>query len=106
MKFKPLLFCALTLWLATTIQAVEFHVATTGADQNTGSAQRPFRTIRRAAELAQAGDVITVHGGVYRERVSPPRGGTSARKLIVYQAAPGERVEIKGSEVVTNWSQN
>jgi alpha-N-arabinofuranosidase len=47
--------------------------------------------------------VITVHEGIYRERVNPPRGGESDAKRIVYQAASGEKVEIKGSEVVKNW---
>ena len=63
----------------------------------------PLRTIQRAAELAQPGDTITVHAGVYRERINPPRGGESDAKRIVYQAAPGEQVEIKGSEVVKGW---
>ena len=49
--------------------------------------------------------MIKVHEGVYRERVNPPRGGLSEDKRIVYQAAPGEAVEIKGSEVVTNWTK-
>ena len=40
-------------------------------------AAAPFRTIQHAADLAQPGDVITVHEGVYRERISPPRGGGS-----------------------------
>ena len=35
--------------------------------------------------------------------VNPPRGGLSDSKRIVYQAAEGERVVIKGSEVVKNW---
>ena len=64
-----------------------------------------MRTIQRAADLAQPGDVITVHAGVYRERVSPPRGGESDTKRIVYQAASGEKVEIKGSDVVKNWEK-
>ena len=42
---------------------------------------------------------------VYRERINPQRGGTSERKRIVFQAAPGEWVEIKGSEIITNWVQ-
>ena len=33
-----------------------------------------------AARLVQPGDVITVHEGVYRERVNPPRGGASDRQ--------------------------
>src|ERR1019366_6521309 len=80
-----------------------FHVAVGGNDANPGSAASPVRTIQYAAGLAQPGDVITVHAGVYRERISPPRGGESDGRRIVYQAAPGETVEIKGSEVVTNW---
>lgn len=49
------------------------------------------------------GDTITVHEGVYRERVSPPRGGTSDDRRIVYRAAPGEQVEITGSEIIKGW---
>jgi len=89
--------------LATTIHAAEFHVAADGDDSKPGTQAAPFRTIGRAAEAAQPGDVITVHEGVYRERIKPPRGGESDSKRIVYRAAPGEKVEIKGSEVVKNW---
>ncbi len=83
--------------------ARELHVATDGNDSNGGTRKAPLRTIQRAAELAQPGDVITVHAGVYRERVNPPRGGTSDKQRIVYQAARGEKVEIKGSELIKNW---
>jgi len=83
--------------------ATEFHVALNGNDANRGTRSAPLRTIQRAADLAQPGDTITVHEGVYRERITPPRGGTSDKKRIVYQAARGEKVEIKGSEQVKNW---
>ena len=89
--------------LALFTYATEIHVATNGKDSNPGTQAAPLRTIQRAADLAQPGDVITVHEGVYRERISPPRGGQSDAKRITYQAAPGEMVEIKGSEVVKNW---
>ena len=78
---------------ATGAGAREYHV---GAD-------RPLKTISAAAELAQPGDTITVHAGIYRERVTPPRGGTSDKNRITYRAARGEQVVITGSEVVTNW---
>ena len=93
----------LWLWTVQAIGAREFQVSVKGDDHNEGTAARPFRTISAAARVARPGDVITVHEGVYRERISPPRGGESDRKRIVYQAAPGEQVAIKGSEVVTNW---
>jgi len=95
----------LLTFAAQVIFAREFHVSIKGDGHGDGTAANPFPTISAAAQVAQPGDVITVHEGVYRERVNPPRGGTSERKRIVYQAAPGERVEIKGSEVVTNWVQ-
>ena len=72
------------------------HVTTDGADTADGSAGRPFRTINRAAELAQPGDTVLVHAGEYREWVRPRRGGLSAARRITYQAAPGEHVVIKG----------
>ena len=83
--------------------STEFHVAVNGDDSNPGTRAAPLRTIQRAADLAQPGDTVTVHEGVYRERVNPPRGGESDTKRIVYQAAPGEKVVIKGSEVIKDW---
>lgn len=91
--------------LISTVRGTEFHVSTNGDDTHSGARRHPLRTIQRAAELAQPGDVVTVHAGVYRERINPPRGGESDWKRIVYRAAPLEQVEIKGSEVVSNWSK-
>ncbi len=91
--------------LGALAQATEFHVAPTGNDTNPGTQAAPWRTIQRAADAAQPGDVITVHDGTYRERINPPRGGESDARRIVYQAADGEPVEIKGSEVIRGWTK-
>ena len=93
----------LSLAFAVAAQATEFHVATAGSDTNPGTKKAPFRTVQRAAEAAQPGDIITVHTGVYRERIDPPRGGTSDTKRIVYQAAPGEKVALTGAEPAKGW---
>ncbi len=85
--------------------AREYHVAVTGNDTYDGTSSRPFLTISAAARIAQPGDTVTVHAGVYRERVNPPRGGESDAKRIVYRAAPGEEVVITGSEIVKHWAQ-
>ena len=79
------------------------HVSTSGSDSADGSPERPFRTINRAAELAEPGDRVVVHEGEYREWVTPVRGGLSDTRRIVYEAAPGAHVVIKGSERVTAW---
>ncbi|NLO84748.1 MAG: DUF1565 domain-containing protein [Clostridiales bacterium] len=80
-----------------------YHVAKTGTDTNPGTEAEPFLTISKAASVARAGDTITVHEGEYREWVKPPYGGMSDMRRIVYTAAEGERVVIKGSERVTAW---
>lgn len=91
--------------LAVRLPAAELYVAPNGQDSHPGTPQARLRTIQRAADLAQPGDTITVHQGVYRERVNPPRGGESDEKRIVYRAARGERVVITGSEVVKGWEK-
>ncbi len=81
----------------------EYHVAVDGADGRDGSEEQPLRTISEAARRAEPGDTITVHEGTYRERIDPPRGGVSNEERIVYRAAPGEDVVVKGSEPMQGW---
>lgn len=83
----------------------EYHVGKNGCDKWEGSKERPFRTISRAAQMALPGDVITVYQGEYREWVKPANSGRSDVERIVYQAAAGEKVVIKGSERVQNWER-
>jgi len=91
------------LLLSGAIQARDYHVSVKGDDTNKGTAKAPFKTISKAADVAQPGDVVTVHEGTYRERINPLRGGKSDQKRIVYQVTPGEKVVIKGSEVIKGW---
>lgn len=84
-------------------QAMEYHVAKTGSDSNPGTSVLPLLTIGRAAKLAMPGDVVMVHAGIYREWIAPDHGGTDEKHRITFLAAPGEKVEIKGSEVIKDW---
>jgi len=101
-KRISLILCMLLL-LSGAIQAREYHVSVKGDDTNKGTAKAPFKTISKAAEVAQPGDVITVYEGTYRERINPLRGGESYQKRIVYQVTPGEKVVVKGSEIIKGW---
>ena len=85
------------LALASTASARELHVAITGDDGADGSAAHPLRTVQRGAQLSQSGDTVTVHAGMYRERVHPPTGG------VTFQAAAGEAVTLSGAEPVGGW---
>ncbi|MGR3274501.1 right-handed parallel beta-helix repeat-containing protein [Acaryochloris marina NIES-2412] len=81
-------------------QLVVAQQQSSASDRNPGTENKPFRTINAAAQQAQPGDTILVHAGIYRERVIPPRSGNPDQP-IVYEAAPGETVVLRGSEV---WS--
>ncbi len=64
---KQILLMASAICLcAVTGLAAEWHVSVDGDNAHAGTVDHPFRTIQRAADLAQPGDTITVHAGVYR----------------------------------------
>ncbi len=83
----------------------EFHVAVTGCDFAEGTLEHPFRTISKAAKVAETGDKVIVHQGEYREWVKPEHSGYSNLSRIVYEAAEGEKVIIKGSERIQSWEK-
>ncbi len=94
---------AFLLLISVQTFAKEYHVSVKGSDDNPGTVSEPFATISAAAGIALPGDTVTVHAGTYREWVNPAYGGTNDLKRIVYQAAPGEKAIIKGSEIIKNW---
>ncbi len=105
MKTKSII-TALLLALPVAAAAREYHVSPDGLDSNAGTPAAPLRTIQAAARKAMAGDTVTVHAGTYRERVDPLNGGTGPDRPILYRAAEGEKVELKGSEPVKGWKRD
>lgn len=103
MRYIQLLFI-LSL-ISSVIWAKEYHVSKNGNNNNSGTYEAPLFTIQAAANLALPGDIITVHEGIYREHVSPPRGGSGDNNRIVYRAAENESVEIRGSELIRGWEK-
>ncbi|MFC1718999.1 right-handed parallel beta-helix repeat-containing protein [Candidatus Poribacteria bacterium] len=88
-------------WDDRTQYAKIYHVAREhpkASDDNPGTETEPFATISRAAEVLQSGEKVIVHKGVYRECVSPVRGGEGPDRMIAYEAASGEEVRVRGSE--------
>ena len=86
-----------------------YYVDNTSAhadDNGPGTEERPFLTINKAAQVLQPGERVVIASGTYRECVHPARGGTDPAHMISYEAAPGAKVFIKGSEVLKDgWQQ-
>jgi hypothetical protein len=86
----------------------EIHVAKSGLDDGVGGREQPYLTLGRAAAVAQPGDVVTVHAGVYREWVRPAQGGSAehARCVgIILGHAPGVDygdIDAFGAHIVRN----
>lgn len=72
-------------------------------DNGPGTKEHPFRTISKAAQVLQTGERVVIAQGEYREFVRPARGGTGPEMMISYEAAPGAKVVVKGSRLVTDW---
>jgi alpha-L-arabinofuranosidase len=102
---QVLSFVLVFILFAGEIAGREYFVSVSGNNTNPGTREQPFLTIQKAADVMQPGDVCIVRAGTYREWVKPARGGSSELNRIIYKAAPGEEVIIKGSEIVTNWKK-
>ena len=100
---KSLFFLLVSWVVLSSLGAAEYHVSRYGDDSHPGSLEYHFRTIQAAVNLARAGDTVTVHEGVYRERLDPLHGGKNTLNRILYRAAEGEKVIIKGSEILKDW---
>lgn len=90
-------------WEKEPVYDMEYHVDCMNeeaSDENDGSKDHPFLTINHAAEIAEPGTRIIVHSGLYREWVSPKRGGISPEKIISYEAMPG--VTVSGSVIASD----
>ena len=93
-----------SFWEKETVYTKELHVsASAGEDGADGSAEHPFRRIQQAADIAEPGTKVLIHGGVYRECVRPAKGGTDPEHMISYEAAGDGEVLIKASEKVTDF---
>ena len=99
-----LFVCLLALMISGTARASVYVVAMTGSDGDPGTAARPFATIQKAADAAQAGDTVVVKRGLYRQAVHLHSSGTAAAPIKFVADPPGS-VVLSGADVVTGWTR-
>lgn len=87
------------------MRGATFHVACEhprASDDGPGTAEQPWKTLTRATQKRAAGDVVIIHGGVYRERVFMTASGT-AQAPIRFEARTGDHVVVTGADRLTGW---
>ncbi len=101
----------ISLWtviLATKLLAAEadgrtFHVdAQRGNNIFPGTPAEPFNTVSRAAELAEPGDTVLIHEGLYHEQLSKGNSGRPGAP-ITYAGTDRGKVVMLGSVRVKDW---
>ncbi len=83
---------AFLLGRASPCFAAQFYLAPSGDDGNPGTRAAPWATLAHAADMAQAGDTVTLRGGTYTVGLEAEfnRTGTAEAPITV-AAAEGER---------------
>lgn len=79
-----------------------------GDDGNSGrSASAAWRTLARlrSAELEPGAVVLLRRGDVWRETLELPRAGRDGLPLVVTGYGTGDRPALRGSDLVTSWTQ-
>jgi len=85
----------------TTVDPSVYYVSSRGENSNSGSRERPFQTIQKAADVMVAGDTCFVRGGTYREMVKLKKSGT-ANSPIHFIAQPAGETTISGADKITS----
>ena len=101
-------FTVVTLFLVMifspdSCRAGVYHVNVgSGDDSNPGTEDKPFRTIRKASDVMQAGDKAMIHPGIYHESIMKGASGTE-RAPIIYEGADRDKVILRGCVRVKDW---
>ena len=78
------------------VHAATYYVSNTGADTNTGSLASPWKTLVYAATKLAPGDTLMIRAGIYKERVTFAKSGTSSQPIKI-MSYTGETAVVDGN---------
>lgn len=106
MKIFNHIFLVLFL-IATQTHSRDYFVSLNGKDTNSGTFEKPFRTIKKAVKVMSAGDTCFIREGVYHESVSINELVGTSKRPIIFKNYKNEKVVLDGSELIrTNWTKH
>ncbi|MDT3699212.1 MAG: right-handed parallel beta-helix repeat-containing protein [Thermincola sp.] len=79
-----------------TVTGKSYYVHPSGSDLEPGTINNPFKTIKKAVSLAEAGETIYIRGGTYNERVVLQRSGLPKQPITI-RNYPDEIAIIDGT---------
>jgi len=95
------LLVALILYATAQARAATYVVdqaAPGAADTNTGTEERPFKTVRHAADVLKPGDTVLVMAGKYDERVKVSTSGAEGQPITL-RAMPRRSAVVGGFDL-------
>lgn len=99
-SINVLLSSAVVALLSGTVDAKDYYLGLNGSDKNNGSINKPFKSLKRAADKLKAGDTLYIRGGRYTQPFSASDLEGTATKPITIASMPGEEVIFDGTDVI------
>jgi hypothetical protein len=79
-----------------------YYVSIVGIDSNPGTLSSPFRTIQKAMDVVNPGDIVYVRDGTYNENPTLTRSGNSSAWITI-KNYPGELPVIDGTGMTPSY---
>ncbi|MGA9637571.1 T9SS type A sorting domain-containing protein [Flavobacterium sp.] len=99
MKFPHFFLMLILVLCINQLNAKNYYVSTTlGNNSNTGSLQAPFKTIQKAADVMNSGDICYIFGGVYRETIVVKDDN------VLFKNYDSSKVIVSGTVELNNWT--
>jgi hypothetical protein len=101
--WKPLVATLSAFAVLSVSGGAEYHVAAGipgAAADGPGTPEKPFRTIARATQVAQAGDTVLIHAGRYPESLVVGNPGAPGKPIVI-KAFGDDDVVLDGADEVT-----
>ncbi|MFZ1666165.1 MAG: right-handed parallel beta-helix repeat-containing protein [Flavobacteriales bacterium] len=103
-------FLAISILTACSLYATDYYVSPTGNDNSngtsTGTAWKTITRVNNSAFSYQPGDrILFQRGGTWRGEVIMGTSGTGAQNITIGAYGSGAKPLIKGSELMSGWSQ-
>ncbi len=70
------------LFITNSAFAKEYYISPNGDDKNIGTLDRPWRTITKANQELQSGDIVYIRQGRYQETICPVRDGSEDAHIV------------------------